>query len=103
MPGNFHLYLNFGIVQSLVFVTMRLACCLWRNRCQTHPGLCGLCKCGGSVSTGVLPHYTLCSEEPAWQVKTIANTYYLQSLATHPHNFIFRCSNTAKLSLLALP
>ena len=42
-------------------------------------------------SGGVLPYYTLCDEEAAWQVKTIVNTFYLRGLATHPHNFMFRC------------
>jgi hypothetical protein len=45
---------------------------------------------------GVLPYYRLCSDEPAWQVKTVVNTYYLQGLATHPHNYEYLCAAALK-------
>ena len=37
---------------------------------------------------GVLPHYDQCAAVPSAAIKTFANTYWLQGLATHPHNFV---------------
>ena len=39
---------------------------------------------------GVLPHYTRCSAQAAPQIKTIANLYFLEGLAVHPHNFHYQ-------------
>lgn len=41
-------------------------------------------------SGGVLPFYTLCAAEADRHVKTIANTFFLEGLDVHPHNFRFR-------------
>lgn len=40
---------------------------------------------------GVLPYYTLCSSVADPHIKTIVNTFFLESLAVHPHNFHYRC------------
>lgn len=39
---------------------------------------------------GVLPYYTMCSAEADRHVKTIVNTYFLEGLEIHPHNFHYR-------------
>ena len=44
---------------------------------------------------GVLASYTQCLPEPDRHVKTIANTYYLDGVAVHPHNFHFRCATAS--------
>eukprot|EP00892_Ulva_mutabilis_P000949 jgi/Ulvmu1/10855/UM007_0029.1 len=41
-------------------------------------------------SGGVLRHYTQCAGKARRMVKTIANTFFLTNIATHPHNFEFR-------------
>lgn len=40
---------------------------------------------------GVLRHYRRCAGEGRHMVKTVANTFYLSNVASHPHNFEFRC------------
>ena len=40
---------------------------------------------------GVLQHYDQCVPEAEMRFKTIANTWFLQGLTEHPHNFVFRC------------
>jgi hypothetical protein len=40
---------------------------------------------------GVLQHYTMCDPEPAAKIKTIANTWFLDGTAVHPHNHEYRC------------
>jgi hypothetical protein len=59
------------------------------------------------VSGGVLPYYTRCADQPDIHVKTIVNTFYLESLAVHPHNFHYlyaslRCSNFAMMRIMLL-
>lgn len=44
---------------------------------------------------GVLPYYTLCSAEADRHVKTIVNTYFLEGLEIHPHNFHYRDDKNA--------
>lgn len=39
---------------------------------------------------GVMSHYTQCVSKPDRHVKTIANTWFLEGVANHPHNFHFR-------------
>lgn len=39
---------------------------------------------------GVLKFYKHCVPVPDMHVKTIANTWFLEGVALHPHNFIFR-------------
>ena len=39
---------------------------------------------------GVLPYYTMCSAEPDRHVKTIVNTFFLEGMEIHPHNFHYR-------------
>jgi hypothetical protein len=39
---------------------------------------------------GVLQSYSQCAGQGRHIVKTIANTYFLRNVATHPHNFEFR-------------
>jgi hypothetical protein len=50
-------------------------------------------------SGGVLQHYTQCEAQADRHVKTIANTYYLDGTAVHPHNFHFRCDPSAYLTI----
>jgi hypothetical protein len=40
---------------------------------------------------GVLPYYTMCSASPDRHIKTIVNTYFLEGVTVHPHNFVYRC------------
>lgn len=40
---------------------------------------------------GVLPYYTMCSEEADRHIKTIVNTYFLDGVEIHPHNFHYMC------------
>eukprot|EP00892_Ulva_mutabilis_P000947 jgi/Ulvmu1/10853/UM007_0027.1 len=42
------------------------------------------------ASGGVLRHYPQCTGKGRHMVKTIANTFFLTNIATHPHNFEFR-------------
>ena len=44
---------------------------------------------------GVLRHYTRCGKVAQSTVKTITNTYFLESVDLHPHNFKFVCVPTA--------
>ena len=44
--------------------------------------ICDLCRCAGQ-GTGVF--------------KTLANTFYLQNVAQHPHNFEYRCKLSHQL------
>ena len=39
---------------------------------------------------GVLPYYKQCVPGADRHVKTIANTWFLDGVALHPHNFHFR-------------
>eukprot|EP00892_Ulva_mutabilis_P000948 jgi/Ulvmu1/10854/UM007_0028.1 len=39
---------------------------------------------------GVLQHYLQCAGTGNYVIKTIANTFFLANIATHPHNFEFR-------------
>jgi hypothetical protein len=39
---------------------------------------------------GVLSHYDRCIPEADAVVKTIANSYYVQGMTIHAHNFLFR-------------
>lgn len=48
---------------------------------------------------GVLPYYTMCSEEADRHVKTIVNTYFLEGVDIHPHNFRYRCVTAQALVL----
>ena len=41
---------------------------------------------------GVLRHYPQCAGTGHAIVKTIANTYFLTNVASHPHNVEFRCA-----------
>ena len=41
-------------------------------------------------SGGVLPYYKQCVPDVDRHVKTIANTWFLDGVALHPHNFHFR-------------
>jgi hypothetical protein len=44
---------------------------------------------------GVLSHYNLCSgPRPDPQVRTIANTYFVQQSTGRGHNFIYRCGHS---------
>ena len=45
---------------------------------------------------GVLQHYTQCAGEGRHMVKTIANTFYLANVASHPHNLEFRCAAASR-------
>lgn len=49
---------------------------------------------GGRMSRpatgGVLQSYDTCAGQGRHMVKTIANTYFLENVALHPHNFVFR-------------
>jgi hypothetical protein len=63
---------------------------------KTHPGLSVhwiWVGPDGHVSRpatgGVLPYYTMCSAEADHHIKTIANTYFLDGVDIHPHNFHF--------------
>lgn len=40
---------------------------------------------------GVLRYYTRCQKRPEPTVKTIANTWFLESADRHPHNLRFKC------------
>lgn len=46
------------------------------------------------ASGGVLPFYTLCAASADKHVKTIANTFFIEGLDVHPHNFRFRFAPT---------
>jgi Glycosyltransferase family 92 len=46
---------------------------------------------------GVMPYYTQCVPDPDRHIKTIANTWFLDGVALHPHNFHFRCACGAYL------
>jgi hypothetical protein len=54
-------------------------------------------------SGGVLKHYTECSGKGRHIVKTIANTYFLENISTHPHNFQFRCADTEPCACWPIP
>jgi hypothetical protein len=41
---------------------------------------------------GVLTSYTQCIPAADRHVKTIANSYFIDGVAIHPHNFHFRCA-----------
>jgi hypothetical protein len=41
---------------------------------------------------GVLKDYDKCYLPQLGQFKTIANSYFLEGLTIHPHNFVFRCA-----------
>lgn len=43
-------------------------------------------------SGGVLHHYKHCDSQGDPKLKTIANTYFLENISGHPHNFEFRCA-----------
>lgn len=44
---------------------------------------------------GVLPYYVLCGQEADAHVKAIVNSFYLEGVAVHPHNFHYQCEPTA--------
>jgi hypothetical protein len=44
---------------------------------------------------GALRHYKHCSGMGAKHIKTIANTFFLQNVTPHPHNFEFRYGHVA--------
>lgn len=46
------------------------------------------------ASGGVLPYYTLCSDQPSTHLKTIANMWFIEGMDVHPHNFRFRDGRT---------
>jgi hypothetical protein len=41
---------------------------------------------------GVLRHYRQCSPKANRHVKTIVNTFYVDKITGHPHNFFYRCA-----------
>lgn len=50
-------------------------------------------------SGGVLRHYHACEGKARHMVKTIVNTFYVANVASHPHNFEFRCDTSPPLKL----
>jgi Glycosyl transferase family 2 len=44
---------------------------------------------------GVLRQYTQCVPKPDGHVKSIVNTWFLDGVAVHPHNFHYRCAPVA--------
>lgn len=51
---------------------------------------------------GVLQSYGTCAGEGRHVVKTIANTRFLENVATHPHNFEFRYAAAGFCALEAI-
>lgn len=54
------------------------------------------------MSGGVLPYYGLCADHAESTIKTIVNTFFVESVAVHPHNFHYRCG-PCRSALKALP
>jgi hypothetical protein len=67
-----------------------------------HMGPSGVDK--RPAAGGVLRHYTKCEGHGNPKVKTIANTYYLENISPHAHNFQFRYgSSDVHVLALAAP
>lgn len=50
---------------------------------------------------GVLRHYTRCRKSSNLNVKTIANSFFVANIGTHPHGVKYRC-DAARVGRLAM-
>ena len=52
---------------------------------------------------GVLQHYNQCVPDADKHIKSIVNTFYLDGVAVHPHNFHYRCIRSPPRNTLRFP